>query len=292
MKFLYTLPFGKLSIYHIVFHGIKLAFLVIFRYISRTYLLTIIIYLLTIKTSIMKTQTILTMLLLLFFFTSVAFAQQPSKSHRSNSSNLEAKSHQEGINIQSASSGGYDDYVLPGSRGTAYFNSDFTEGVIVLKDGTQIDGKPLRYNLYTQQMQFIEGTDTLGLGKPDEIEYIRIDDHLFVYTKFICNNEHKSGYFELLEDGNCRLLKRWSALYHEVDSDYGNSSADNCFYRDCQCFLQFFMNPATPVLDKKKDFVKSFANNGDNIKDFMKEGNLKPRNEEDLTRIIDYYNNL
>jgi len=46
------------------------------------------------------------------------------------------------------------------------------------------------------------------------------------------------------------------------------------------------------VLDKKKDFVKSFANNGDNIKEFMKEGNLKPRNEEDLTRIIEYYNTL
>lgn len=240
----------------------------------------------------MKTQTISTMLLMLVFATSIAFAQQPSKSQRSSSSNLEPTSHQENINLQSASSGGYDSYVLPGSVGTAYFNREFTEGVIVLKDGTQIDGKPLRYNLYTQQMQFIEGPDTLALGKPDEIEYIRMDDHLFVYTNFICNNEHKSGYFELLKDGNCRLLKRWSALYHEVDSDQGSSPVDNCFYRDCKCFLQFFMNPATPVYDKKKDFVKSFANNGDNIKEFMKEANLKPRDEEDLINIIDYYNKL
>jgi len=87
-------------------------------------------------------------------------------------------------------------------------------------------------------------------------------------------------------------VKRWSVLYHEVDSDQRSSTAGDCFYRDCHCFLQFFLNPASPVLDKKKDFVKSFANNGDNIKEFMKEGNLKPRNEEDLTRIIEYYNTL
>jgi len=128
----------------------------------------------------MKTQTIQTMLLMLFFVTSVAFAQQPSKSNRPSSNNLEQKSQQGGIDLQSGSSGGYDAYVLPGSQGTAYFNTEFTEGVIVLKDGTQIDGKPLRYNLYTQQMQFIEDGDTLALGKPDEVEYIRMDDHLFV----------------------------------------------------------------------------------------------------------------
>ncbi len=241
----------------------------------------------------MKAQTIqTTMLLMLIFATSVAFAQQPGKLQKSNSSKLESTSNQQHIDMQSASSGGHDAYVLRGLRGTAYFNTEFTEGVIVLRDGTQIDGKPLRYNIYTQQMQFIEGGDTLALGKPDEIEYIRMDGHLFVYTNFICNNEHRSGYFELLKEGNCRLLKRWSALYHEVDSDQGSSTMDNCFYRDCQYFLQFFMNPASQVLDKKKDFVKSFANNGDNIKEFMKKGNLKPRNEEDLTRIIDYYNNL
>jgi len=142
----------------------------------------------------MKTQTITTtMLLMLLYATSGVFAQQPGKLQKSNSSNLEPTSNQQGINMQSTSSGGHDTYELPGLRGTAYFNTEFSEGVIVLRDGTQINGKPLRYNLYTQQMQFIEGGDTLALGKPDEIEYIRMDDHLFVHTNFICNNQHRSG---------------------------------------------------------------------------------------------------
>lgn len=240
----------------------------------------------------MKTQTIFLSLMLLLMSSCVLFAQQPDKSQRTNSNLMDQKPASSVVDLNASSSGRYADDVLPGTRGTAYLNPEFVEGVISFKNGSQIDGKLLRYNLYTQQMQFIEDGDTMALGNPGEIEYIRMNDKVFVYTDYLCNGKHKSGYFQLLENGNCRLLKRWSALYHELDESGKNLGSEECFYRDCQCFLQFFMNPASPVLKKKNDFVKSFANNGDNVKAFMKDEGLKPKNEEDLVQIVNFYNGL
>ncbi|MCF8365903.1 MAG: hypothetical protein K9H16_08980 [Bacteroidales bacterium] len=240
----------------------------------------------------MRTQTFLLALIMLIFGSHAVFAQQPQKSQRTKTQMMDQKPASSVIDLSSSSSGRYAEDQLPGTRGTAYLNPEFVEGVIAYKNGNQIDGKLLRYNLYTQQMQFIEGVDTLALGNPGEIEYIRMNEKLFVYTEYLCNGKHKSGYFELLQNGSCRLLKRWSALYHEVDETESYAGNEDCFYRDCQCFLQFFMNPASPVQIKKNDFIKSFANNSKDVKNYIKEEGLKPKNEEDLVQIIDFYNRL
>jgi len=238
----------------------------------------------------MRTQTTLTMLVLLFFLCSAGFAQMPDRPSKIRTNETQTNSNPPQIDLQAGSSGAYDEAELPGSKGSAYLNPSFVESVIVLKDGTRIEGTPMRFNLYTQQMQFLEEGDTLALGSPEDIDLIRIADKVFVYTKFIQNGEHKAGYFELLEDGECRLLKRWTALYHEVDAE-GNSGSEG-FYRQCNCYLQFFMNPATSVQKKRKDLAMSFANNGDEVLAFMKGEKLKPKNDADLAKVVEYYNSL
>ncbi len=240
----------------------------------------------------MKTQTIIFTLVVVIFGTSALFGQPPVKTQRTNSGNTKSEPGSAGMNLSAASAGSYTDPLLPGAKGTAFLNPEFNNGVLIFHDGTRIADKPLRYNLYTQQMQFIEGNDTLALGNPQQIKYIRIADRVFVYTNYLHKGEHRSGYFELLENGSCRLLKRWSALYHELDPDGNDTGSDEGFYRDCHCYMQFFMNPATPVQVRKKHFLNSFASNSDDINALMKQENLKPKNEADLIKIVDYYNSL
>ncbi len=239
----------------------------------------------------MRTQTILTTLVLLIFSCSSVFSQLPDRPSKTHSQESKTSSNQNRIDLQAGSVGGQAEESLPGQKGSAYLNPEFIEGVIAMKDGSRIEGRPMRFNLYTQQMQFIENQDTLALGNPWEIEYLRIADKVFVYTDYLCEGEHRSGYFELMEDGDCRLLKRWAALYHEVEEE-GEKSGENCFYRDCQCYLQFFMNPASRVQKKRKDLALSFASNGDEVLDYMRDAKLKLKHEDDLVKIVEYYNSL
>lgn len=238
----------------------------------------------------MRTQTIFAIVVLLFGFSIAGFTQVPDRPGKTRTNPPKQNSSPSIIDLQAGSSGSYHEDGLPGSKGSAYLNPRFIEGVIVFDDGSRVEGKPMRYNLYTQQMQFIQDSDTLALGNPGEIDFIRIADKVFVYTDYLHQGEHRSGYFELLEDGDCRLLKRWVALYHEVGQN--NGSGTDSFYRDCNCYLQFYMNPATMVQKKRRDFAMSFASNGDDVMDYMKDVKLKPKNEGDLVRIVEYYNTL
>lgn len=238
----------------------------------------------------MRTQTILTMMVLLLALCTAGHTQVPDRPGKTRTNQLKENSNTPEIDLPAGTSGNYNEAGLPGSKGSAFLNPKFIKSVIAFNDGSRDEGKPMRYNLYTQQMQFIQNGDTLAIGNPGEIDFIRIADKVFVYTDYLYEGEHRREYFELLEDGDCRLLKSWKALYHEVDQD--NNYANDSFYRDCHCYLQFYLNPASPVQTKRREFARSFASNGGEVMDYMKNVNLKPKNEMDLIRIVEYYNSL
>lgn len=105
-----------------------------------------------------------------------------------------------------------------GTPSSIYFN-DWTPGKIVLKNNTVYEDWLLRYNMRTQQMQFIVDGDTSAIGNPDEILSIQIDQHIFLFDEFLGkNNIKRKGYLELLVDGNCKLYLHRCIAYRYVDA--------------------------------------------------------------------------
>ncbi len=175
----------------------------------------------------------------------------------------------------------------------AYFNPEWQDGLILMKDGSSVRDNQYRYNLYTQQMEFIAGDDTLAVANPEEIDLLRIADRVFVYTNFLCNAKQNSGYFELLEEGNCRLLKRWTASYHKAESENaGVDCREDLFYKECNCFLQFGETMAEPVNLKRKDFVQLFGDDAGRMNRFIRKNKLKIKEQQDLRHIIAFYNHI
>jgi hypothetical protein len=238
----------------------------------------------------MKTQKLSIVIMALLVAMSVLYGQNPDKqSYRLSGRQLISEPETEHKNA--ATSGGYyRQKALPGEAASAYLTSAFIVGEVVMANGAIIGDMPMRYNLYTQQMQYIDGDDTLAIGNPQEIEYLLVGDKIFVYVAYKCNSEIKTGYFELLEDGECRLLKRWFARYQVKDQSSQSSDECDVFYRDCNCFLQFGDRPAEVVSSKKKTFVGSFGNQGEKINRMMRLERLKTNREDDLRKIVAFYN--
>jgi hypothetical protein len=57
-------------------------------------------------------------------------------------------------------------------------------------------------------------------------------------------------------------------------------------------FIQKEGNPATKISSKTKEFLKCFPDNNNLISNYLKADKLKVKKEEDLIKIIDYYNSL
>ena len=84
---------------------------------------------------------------------------------------------------QKAQSGGLSgNQQLNGISGSPYLFDEWNDGVITMKDNTEIKGRKYRYNLYTQQMQFINGQDTAAIANPEVIRKISFGGKTFIFT--------------------------------------------------------------------------------------------------------------
>jgi len=185
---------------------------------------------------------------------------------------------------------------LKGKPGSPYLYVAWLDGSIIMKDQNRIEGKKYRYNLYTQQMQFIEGSDTMAIANPDDIEKIEFGGKTFIFTNYDATDRMSKGYFELISDGNCRILKKWVVLYHVVDEQEAElmpSSQDKSeFLRDCNCYLQFGDTPAVKASHNKKELISCFKEDQDKVEDFIKQNDIKMKSEADLKAVVDFYNTL
>ncbi len=196
---------------------------------------------------------------------------------------------------ENAQSGGLADAMqLKGTSGSPYLFDEWNQGTITMKDKNVILGKMFRYNLYTQQMQFISGEDTMAIANPEEIEKIQFGGKTFIFTSYKAQGKDGKGYFELISDGNCRILKRWVVLYHVVDDENLNRNAasgeESNFMRDCNCFLQFGDAPAVQASHNKKEFLNCFNEDQDRVSKFIKQNSIKMKSESDLKAVVDFYN--
>ncbi len=179
-----------------------------------------------------------------------------------------------------------------GEPSSLYFN-DWTAGKVVLKDNTVYEDWLLRYNIYNQQMQFINEDDTSALGNPDEILSITIDDHTFLFDEFICeNNVKRKGYLELLVDGNCKLyLHRCiSHRYVDVCAEPGAEYVKEEFYMTKRYFMAENSEPALILPEKKKELISMLDDENKDIKSYIKDNKIKLCNEENLKELFTYYN--
>ncbi len=185
---------------------------------------------------------------------------------------------------------------LEGTAGNPYLYRDWHEGIIIMKDKSVITGNKFRYNIYSQQMEFIDNNDTMAIANPEETKLIRFADKVFVYTDYYYKSELSQGYFELLEDGPCMLLKRWVISYHLTDNEtqQRNVAANDSeeFVKECNCYLKFGNIPATTLENHKKDFINCFDEDSEQISAYMKRGKLKHKDQGDLLEIVSYYNEI
>lgn len=233
----------------------------------------------------------------LYFLMSVGLfcqAQNPVKDKSKLTSESLRSSGFEQANEKAQSGGLADTKQLKGTSGSPYLFDVWNQGVITMKDKNVILGKMFRYNLYTQQMQFITGDDTLAIANPEEIENIEFGGKTFIFTSYKAQGKDGKGYFELISDGRCRILKRWVVLYHVVDDEIANkntaSGEESSFLRDCNCFLQFGDAPAVQASHNKKEFLSCFNEDKDRVSKFMKQNNIKMKSENDLKAVVDFYN--
>jgi len=182
-------------------------------------------------------------------------------------------------------------------NGNPYLKKKFSEGIIELYDGSKSDEILMRYNIARDVFEVIQGNDTLTLNQGYKVKHIFYDDKKFIYDPEMRENSERkyNGFFEVCEEGELSLYRKWykDLLYDSFVGNYqGGSGTKEYYYVDKTMFIGKIKDQKGFLFKSKNKFLKNIDKDKKIVKDFIKQNKIKLKNEEDLVKLVEFYNNI
>lgn len=185
-------------------------------------------------------------------------------------------------------------------KGSPFYNKDFMFGELELVDGNTVKGL-FRYNIYAQELEVIVKKDTLIITDPTKIKNFDFSGKQFIYSLILEDRKKtdfiSGAYFESVNNGECKLLiKRRINLRENTFTDYyggGGGDGSQRYIPELTYYIKKSDDKPAIKLKKNKKFILNYFEDYKNeISDYISSQNLNTRNEQDIIKIIEYYNQL
>ena len=177
-------------------------------------------------------------------------------------------------------------------EGNPYFFEDFREGSVITKDAKKYNGE-FRYDLYADQIEFKIDEDVYWIANPELVEYLKIDDHVFMFFDKDLVDSKKGYYYEILVMGDCKLLKRKGVNLKPAEQakPYVDAKPATFIDRQPQYYIQIGIAHPQRITNKKS-LLALLSDKESEISKFIKKNKISASNEKELIDLIDYYNSL
>ena len=178
-------------------------------------------------------------------------------------------------------------------KGTPYLDESYVDGTILF--ATNARKAPLRYNAYKDLIEFQIDGQSRVLDPSTTIKKVNFGEETFVVEKYVTNKGiPRYGYFTQLDSGKVNLFSKKSVKFTPGMKgralDGGDQPAEYRRLPD-----EFFFKIADGELTEIKSIkamVAAFPDKQDEIMDFAKKEKISPRDQEELVKLIKYYNSL
>lgn len=180
-------------------------------------------------------------------------------------------------------------------KGSPYLNSEFQQAQLIFPENDPLPA-PVRYDVVKEEMQVQIEEGSYRILHPSVVVNLENKPYKMMSYKGDNKTFDLLGYFEILtpnyESHELVLLRK-----HKKDMRRGKAAAamqkaTPPRYVDKDDYYLLFKN-SKPVLveNKTKNFVNLFPEaNQDQVEQFMKDNKLKPKRENDLKSLVNYYN--
>jgi len=192
-----------------------------------------------------------------------------------------------------SSSSHHQNYLFLGQECGMYLCEKWKSGSFELRDGTTFQDRMIRYNIYTQQMEYAWQGDTAAIGNPKDLAKLTLGDKTFVYREFICHNKVRQGYLELLVEGKYELLLHRGIKYVYKDNPHGTGKGGPVtkYYQDNRYFVSCNGEIAEQLPDRKNKIIALFEQDEKELKKYIQENKCKLKNQDELMNFFVFVNN-
>lgn len=183
------------------------------------------------------------------------------------------------------------DNIPKGSEGSPYLD-DWKLADIHLRNDKTISGLMIRYNVYSDQMLYLENDVAYTIGAPDSISEILLSNKVFIYREYRKANKTKKGFFELIFKGKVSLLIKYEIEFIRANYNVALNSGN----KNDRLILeqQFYLQQEKQIvpLDKRDRFFEVFQDKNKAVSDYMNKEKLSIKKQQDVIKILTYYNQL
>jgi hypothetical protein len=177
--------------------------------------------------------------------------------------------------------------------GTPYLNDSFANGEVRFHKGNH-SVVPVRYNIHDDWIEYQQNNQTYILDADNRIKEVKIGEDIFVVEKYKSKGSIKYGYFKLLDSGRVTLLSKQVVIfkdYQEAKALESASSPAKYTRAPDQFFLKIGEGELKKV-DRLKEMIEAFPDKHEELTAFAKKEKISPRKEDEVRKLVGYYNSL
>jgi len=177
-------------------------------------------------------------------------------------------------------------------EGTPYLDDKFVPGVIY-HDNT-LHKVPVRYNIFKDVIEYMEGTVNMSLEPGPNITKVFIGANTFVVQKFEFNRKTKFGYLALLDSGKVMLYSKKVVSFEKAKKAEAPDYRDHLarYDREPDVFYYKIGDGELHEVESIKSMIATLPEKQDELTLFAKKEKISPKKEEKIIKFVQYYNSL
>ena len=177
-----------------------------------------------------------------------------------------------------------------GTETGMYLDEKWQPGEIVLTDGTVINDRLLRYNIYSRQMEFVDKNDTMAIANTIDVKELKIGDRKFIMESFVFDNEPVNDWVEVLVEGDYTLLLYRRIVYRYVESLTETNTENDRFFMTEKYYVRENNGEIKELPNTKRQVVKCLSEKNPGIDKFIRRNKIKLSKEADVIKLMEYCN--
>lgn len=177
-------------------------------------------------------------------------------------------------------------------KGTPYLNEAYVDGTILFANNKR--EAPIRYNAHKDLIEFTVGGQARVLDPGSTIKRVNFGESTFVVEKYKNDGVTRYGYFTMLDSGKAVLYSKKSVRFLPAMKGRAIDGTDQpAEYKRLPDDFYFKVGGGELTEVKSiKAMIAAFPDKQDELKAFAKEEKISPRKEDELIKLIQYYNSL
>ena len=176
-------------------------------------------------------------------------------------------------------------------QGSPYDPEEFVAGEFLM-DGQPSLGLNMRYNMYDDEIEVKEDDGTITAFLRNTTTSFRIGDKLYRPFKFTEDGMTKDANFQVLVDGDIKLLKKRQIVLVPPEKAATPNQRDRAakFIEHTDYYTVRGDGQPVPFKEKKSELLELFPEHASEIKSIIKEQNLKVKRQDDLVLLFESLN--